>query len=1028
IVPVLLIAAIARYKCEPISGYNNYGNSASQFGDLLKPPPLPLPIAPVPFHGGKAQRQNTNFGYHYQPAPLITPIQRPSDFKLPAPFYKQYNFNFVPAPQPFSTTPSPSLFQKISGWLFPSQQVNTKVNNYNSESSNKDCNPCNLVPWIPVIKYNLGETNSQPSLSSNYGPPSSTALAQNLVQFRPQPFDTTNQDQRLNQLLLEKPNIPYEISDQTQLSSNIFTNPSSTYGPPSATQQISISSLSPSSSTYSIQKSSYGLSSTSTRPHNSVNGLSFPSYDSPTSTQIPSSYVTPLSSVTVSHEVKTLVPISQTYIPVENDLEVLNTAIPSENIQLPKVSHPIGFKNSYGEDITNSHSLDIPYSLTAIGADSTKIKTHNKFNSLEPNVSVALANPAPFSLNRGRNIHTLQPVALPNLSVSPLPPIFNARPFRPIAFPNYPFRLAHDINYVKKTSNNINVAKSVPVAEFVHSIEYPTTIIESPVIDIDATKSTSNHNKSFRNIPNSYVIDEVRDISPQASEDHVSAATANHDVSFETTGAEFGNNFSENKLPLDMKQYSHVPANHKPDFADLRGAKDEDVDRYRTESNLQSIDSPLLYLKPSAPHKNYENFVLTISTPASQKEYEMYDDITTTVAPKQSNISDDLDESRKYYRKDLPTSTSEHENHPKILQIIVPYIMEQKQGKNNKELGSISQEVQHSLTKEEYQGRKVPVNTEISKYSNDIETSTVLSTTTEQQSTSTVTEYYETELPNTPTVLSDFYNVNDPTFDIIKLQHTIDDWTEQEYSNHYATPDRTRSNEKHAKQIPDEFLTTINPYSHQNTATNDYNYDDFDHEGSSSIQYSVADITNGTFLKSQKEYNTIDRIKNKSETGKDLDDNQKLRIYTAASSFRGTTTTLAPWGSIQTSISPLTNEKVYVVTSKPWRDKTAKTNEFDDKFESKKASSDGDDSITDSFPFKSPRFVSRPPFGFKVSGPALLDSIKSDSSYGFSKGWHQSINNLRSLDQGILSLERPDERVHVKTDEDTAKSEDFDDK
>ncbi|XP_013175175.1 PREDICTED: uncharacterized protein LOC106123414 isoform X2 [Papilio xuthus] len=994
--PVLLLAGLARYNCEPVSGFNYAnGNGPSQFGDLLRPPPPPLSIAPVPFHGGKPQQQIKDFRYQYQTTypPAISTIPPSSEFKFPAPFYKQYNFNFVPQPQPFTTTPSPTFFQKISGWLFPSQQTNSDGSKINLEPFKKDCNPCNLVPWVPVIKYNLGNRNVQESNSPTYGPSTPTSVAQNVVQYRPQSFNfQRSQEQKTNQV--NKPHISYGVPEKSHLSGF----PSSTYGPPSDTQQISISAQNSLSSIHS-SSSSYGVPKTLT-PSSSFRQLSS-SHDLPntysftTSAYNPKVYGTPSIAFDFSQQVTTHSPVHSNNIPgninqspVGHDLDILNIVTPPSHIQLPNVGHPKGFKNSYGEDISNTNALNIPYSFNSLEAASSKINTQ-VVKSFETNVSIALANPAPFTLNKGRNIHTLQPVALPNLSVSPLPPIFNARPFRPITS-SFPTDIIYGINQMKKTSDNVNVAQSVPIAEFVHSIEYPTTIIQSPVIDIDATKS-ANHNKTYRNIPNSYVIDEPRDITPQASEDHISSAKINQDVSFETTGLETGNNLYESNLPTDMRQNSHIPLNHRQVFADLRGVNDEDQDRYRTESNLQHIDSPLLYLKPSAPHKNFENFVTAPTTSSSinigLNDYEIYDEIVTR-APIQPTTESKYD-TRQNNQKDLSTAPDGRESQPKIVQIIVPYVTEQSKTSHNKEMRSVSQEAQPFVTKEEHLGRKVPSNTEISYFNTATETSTFPTTTTEH--ISAVTE----EINQTPTVLNDFYDVKEPPFDIIKLQHTIDDWTEQEYSNHYSTPDRTRSNEKHAKQIPDDFFTTVNPP--QDHKTTEYNFEDYDHEGSSSVQHSVTETRNNTSSKSIKEYNIIERTKNKQliEKGEDPDENQKPRIYTAASSFRSSTTTPAPWGLIQTSISPLTKEKVYVVTSKPWSDKTQTTTvqetETEQKFESKKINSNNYDEFTlDNFPFTSPRFSNRPSFGFTGSGPMSLDSIKSDSSYGFSKGWHQS--------------------------------------
>lgn len=1036
--PVLLFLAATRCKSASVNGYHS-GNAASQFGELLKPPPLPplSPLAPVPFHGGSSrlQRQNLDTGYHYQPPPPPPPPPiPPAEFKFPAPFYKQYNFNFVPPPQPFSTTPSPTLFQKVSGWLFSSQQ-----SNYNAGTDSiapapvkKDCNPCNLVPWIPVIRYNVGAKNAFSSSNPTYGPPSPTAYldAQKAIEFKPHPFQAPQQN--LPQLSTGIPHAVYgppalsHTSNSFGFPSSTYGPPISTYGPPSPTHTLAVSSpnalsssyfqgstsYSDPSSSFGAPSSSYGAPSSSYGAPSSSYGapsLSYnvPSHSSSTSINYPSSsYSLPSSSQGVSSTSYTISsssfatpspsygpPVSTTYSSVTplHEPELLNSQLPQQNdndiskhhelsgdFQLPKVTPPTTFKNSYGEPIPNNYISDIPYPVSATAAESMKIKTEvlpNNTNLPTPNASLALANPAPFTLNRGRNIHTLQPVALPNLSVSPLPPIFNARPFRPTN-PKFPTVLVQGINSMQQNSNNVKIEQSVPVAEFTHSVDYPASFIQSPVIDVDAPK-TRNETKAYRHIPNAFILNELRDIASQASEDH--AAKALQDSSFESTGLDVGNELYESGIPMGFK-LRNVPSNHKDKFADLRGVKDEDVDKYRTESNLQNIDSPLLYLKPSAPHKDYGNFVLAISTPINDHDYEIYDDNPTTATPQVSTPPSAWDESRNDYNEGLPPPTAAQESmdRPKIVQIIVPYTS----GRNPDDW---------EYTQDEYyQARKMPSNTEHSVVSTVTESYNTPSTTTEE-SPQSVTDNFDSERLNTAAILNDLYDVKEPPFDIIKLQHTIDDWTEQEYSEHYKTPQRTRGFEKYAKQIPDEYFTTTMPTNY--VTSNDYNYDFNDHEGSSSIQHSVTENQNyiSNTNKPRKEYNVINRNRTHSsrqeEEAKEI---QKLHIYTAASTFRSTTTTPAPWGKILTSISPLTKEKVYVVTSKPWREARNVTNDWYavEKFESKRTNNDNDVSASDNLPFKSPRFVNRPSLGF--SSAEESNSMKSDSSYGFSKSWYQS--------------------------------------
>ncbi|XP_039746149.1 uncharacterized protein LOC120623922 [Pararge aegeria] len=1028
VIPLLLTAVIAKCRSEATNGYNNYNmNDASHFGQLLKPPPPPpLPILPVPFNGGAGKIQSQNdFGYQYQtppPLPSTTPPILPlNEFKFPAPFYRQYSFNFVPPPQPFTTTPSPSMFQKISGWLFPSQQTSSEpesqVNSNHNIPLQGNCNPCNLVPWIPVIRYDLAKNNGRQNTQPTYGPPSPTATTNfNSPHNLPQAFTSPPNNYKTPiKFSTGTPHASYGPPTVSHFSSSSYNPPSSTYGPPSPTHSVGNSNQAPLNSLYSgISSSFYDLPNTSLGPSSSY-GIPSSLYTVPGSTYKPplSSYGSPSIPYENYFSSTTYSPISSGYkpellnhyLPPQNDVEILSEIEPSSELQLPRVTHPTSFRNSYGEPILNTYALDIPFSVSAAGAASSKVKTEilpdNRVKPHGSNMTIELANPAPFTLNRGRNIHTLQPIALPNLSISPLPPIFNARPFRVISSIS-PFNGGPSINVQHNGSNNFNIAKSIPVAEYTHSVEYPTTIIQSPVIDIDELK-IFNHSKGYRNIQNSYVIDEMRDISPQASEDHISAAKSNQDVSFESIGNDFTNDLYDSNVPMDLKQHSNVPFNHKVSFADLRGVKDEDVDKYRTESNLQHIDSPLLYLKPSAPHKNYNNFFFMVSTPGKPQEYDIYDDIPTTTESSQASLTNSWDESRNYFTEHVspPVAEEKGTNRPKIVQIIVPYTTAQRSDHNRNNFAVQEQDLL-SIPEQKYQARKIQSNNENNFVTIATEGFSTLITSTEEPNSSK-TESYDLERQKAP---NDFYDVKEPPFDIIKLQHTIDDWTEQEYSKDYSAPQKNRSNGKHAKQIPDDFFTTNSPFTNfYPTETNNYNFDLYDHEVASSMHHVVTDNNTNTNSIKRKEYNTIQRLKSNYNSGKneEVEDTKKLHIYTAASTFRSSTTP-APWGKIQTSISPLTNEKVYVVTSKPWREKNVST-EYDyeiNKYESEDMDIGNEASEVDNLPFKSPRFTNRPSYGFTADA---LDSAKLDSPYGFSRGWYRRINNLEyptPLDNGSI--------------------------
>lgn len=879
------------------------------------------------------------------------------------------------------------------------------------------------MPWIPVIRYEASK-NLHHEVAPTYGAPSPTANIHH--DYQPHPFNLHQIDNN------KRPGVPHQVygppSQQQEVTS--IGTPSSTYGPPSATYSIDISSQNPpsssygapsssvynipsssygipSSSVYSIPSSSYGIPSSSYRAPSSSYGAPSSSYRSPSSSYglpsssigISSSTFTPSSTYGTPSQTWAPTPSNPKFSPVTNsyddvvpnyqppqanEVEVFRLTGPDSEQHLPKVSQPTGFRNSYGEPI-NSNNLDIPYPVSA-AEESSKIKTEVLLNGQKPNNqndSFALAKPSPFSLNRGRNIHTLQPVALPNLSVSPLPPIFNARPFRTIPT-NFFGDQGLNSNNAQKTSK-VTVTHSVPVAEFTQSI-FPPTFIQSPIIDVSS--KTINQTKAYRNIPNSYVLDYNRDISSQASEDHINTKTNNDikDISFESTGSEVGNELYDIRSDFQNR----VPPNHRENFADLRGAPDDEVDKYRTDNNLQSIDSPLLYLKPSAPNKDFGHFLLAVSTPSVSNDYELYDESPTTPIPQLTSYANQPEESRNDHGEGLsPPPVPHGEKKPKVVQIIIPYTTGQSQSSrpNSIDYGPTAEWA--SASEDEYQARKIPTNTEHYYNINTATDNYNIETTTTEDPSAFANDNYEPNKLSTPAILNDLYDVREPPFDIIKLQQNIDDWTEQQFSQHYRTTQKTRSSGKYAyaKQIPDEYFTTVNPLNNYVTIQN---HDFYDHEGSGSIQHTVTEnIIETTTLKPRKEYNSIHRGKDSTRKNKTTSVYQKqnIGIYTAASSFRSTTTTPPPWSKIETSISPLTKEKVYVVTSKPWHENPNITDWYTVQgFESKKTSNlDNDVSALDNLPFKSPRFLNRPSFG----GTSSDETLKSDSSYGFSKNWHQ---------------------------------------
>lgn len=194
------------------------------------------------------------------------------------------------------------------------------------------------------------------------------------------------------------------------------------------------------------------------------------------------------------------------------------------------------------------------------------------------------------------------------------------------------------------------------------------------------------------------------------------------------------------------------------------------------------------------------------------------------------------------------------------------------------------------------------------------------------------------------------YKVDNPQhlpFDILKLQKNIDVWTEQEYNNgkdNDLAKASTSARFNYSKQIPDEYLTTPFDSSRNEITTELPKY--YDYLASGSNRHSVeTNITENEIIES----NTIG-VTDGDET---LPTTTPI-ILTSTSNVRRHTNS---WEKIAVSISPITNERVYVVTPQPWSNQDSTTPES---AWIKKKDSLEESKLTDKFTFTSPRFTKRP--------------------------------------------------------------------
>ncbi|XP_055682892.1 uncharacterized protein LOC129789842 [Lutzomyia longipalpis] len=184
-------------------------------------------------------------------------------------------------------------------------------------------------------------------------------------------------------------------------------------------------------------------------------------------------------------------------------------------------------------------------------------------------------------------------------------------------------------------------------------------------------------------------------------------------------------------------------------------------------------------------------------------------------------------------------------------------------------------------------------------------------------------------------------------FDIVTLQKNIDDWTEQEFASepHKAS---TISLLAPAKKIPEEYLTTpsMDELYYQTTTLETT----LDYDGTSYDQPQSDESATDEFGRSATEPIEDNEVQHGEEVSVKSEINPPL------------------WGHLKVAISPLTQEKIYVVTPQPLVD---------------------DNRAQDVNGFKSPRFTmgSRPTPGASSAG---------STSYILGLTLSQSVNSLQS--------------------------------
>lgn len=554
--------------------------------------------------------------------------------------------------------------------------------------------------------------------------------------------------------------------------------------------------------------------------------------------------------------------------------------------------------------------------------------------------------------------HHLIPIPLPNLSVTPIPPLYDTKPFNiqpfshnnlqsyvvPIQYDNIPVQTnaipipviqnpiysvhqqvpqinndqLHYRTAATTPSSDIEIVKSVSLGEFTSTIEYPPSIVQSPVIDL--SDNTGSLVKEKYSQPEYLSEPIVVDSNERDSGDSLSSASSKNF----TIQKELDREKNSEHIKITPTK-SHVLTTLRPKpfkSGDSHGRIKTDVDieaSVQTENEKSKptlkkdretpkdlLDSPIFYLKKTSltpTTKPYSDItkVIEVGTTKPVIDYSPWSPSTHTgiyttlaYAPSSTTISPvsstfvPVDSNGANSGMSPPPLTVDKK--PKQIQIIIPYTNKNQPRPfraNKFQNFDTSSGWSHQTNNNDYQ---------------DSQESQVVTATVTQAPVKKTTKYLTKILASSLRDLLKKEKSNYTTIDLSKLQKNIDGWTEQEFS---MVPNKasTISFRGHSKHIPSEYLTTTTPIQQFTTTT--------DMVPTTSLEPLYAD----------EEYKKVDNFgKGIDENRISVDGGKYTTILPMPFKPKQLTETHELWNKLNVAISPVTKEKVYVVTPQPWKE------------------------------------------------------------------------------------------------------------
>ncbi|XP_044748714.1 uncharacterized protein LOC123309590 [Coccinella septempunctata] len=772
---------------------------------------------------------------------------------------------------------------------------------YPTTLESSDCNPCNREPWVPIPGKSGRNNNvinfvpqhevhnvildglNPPPVYGPPNPPNSPVNTQSNQNFLDVTFDrppSTHQD---------LPNVEYGPPNNNLPSPqygvpNIEITPSVLVGSLDIPQDIRHSfnqyvpvangkNIPETPSAFPQLPNSYGPPTFQFRGKATPVPLSVPSSSSPTKGHV---FPPPIKTSTHTN-----------YI---NILGMRPPPPPSFTTHLVPVNHHHKNPNSIQDILqppVSQHSvLDEefpPYTSKPIDAYSTP-----DIHGIEQ-----------IPLSSGDNDDFGYPIAFPNLSIRPLVPLHNYIKFR------------QGLGSSEKVES-IQILQSVPIADYVSSIEHPINVIQSPIVDLsirnepETTKliNISDQNKQSINIPdrayskpntiqsgifvNPNVNPEKLNENPIVVDDAQIAASS-HNETYEKID-QSSKRDNNGDITIHSFDSSTIPITGREDIDDINSVEREIVNNLRNGFDKKNASKELKFTEPPMDYSQWTptwgGISMEMTPPSVQSAWTTSFDST-----------------------EAPMKKTKH------IQIIIPYYNFNTTSKNLIKNGMYNKNILsgQANSKKEVYTTLVPVytpppSTEQSLWSHfltnidGLPTSSVPASGFQKPSSTRAYNIQDIIGENAQTKIQDL------PFDILTFQKNIDEWTHQAFAK---TTEKLSSGKgvvqklNPSKRIPDQYLTTV-PYDYTTIQPLSNFLSDQEPAGSVRKENFQDDVGNSLSLD-----DVTTPIEEGTTVASTTEINTERDMKTTVSN---TKEKKSLWDETKVTLSSDTKEKVYIVT------------------------------------------------------------------------------------------------------------------